>query len=63
MLQVVLLAPLLIGKTPTLLPMLLLILSPGQNFLHNSKLPYSCWPDENKEEGISVTEARQHVSQ
>jgi hypothetical protein len=26
------------------------------------KLPYSCWPDENKEEGISITEARQHVS-
>jgi hypothetical protein len=37
MLQVVLLAPLLIGGTPTLLPMMLLILLPGQNFLHSSE--------------------------
>jgi hypothetical protein len=52
MLQVISLAPLLIGGTPTLLPMLLPILLPGQNLLHNSE-----------EEGIPVTEARQHVIQ
>jgi hypothetical protein len=27
------------------------------------KLPYSYWPDENKEEGIPTTKASQHVSQ
>jgi hypothetical protein len=37
MLRVVLLAPLLIGGTPTLLPMMLPILLPGQNLLHNSE--------------------------
>jgi hypothetical protein len=26
------------------------------------KLPYSCWTDEDKEEGIPITEARQHIS-
>jgi hypothetical protein len=35
MCQVVSLASLLIGETPTVLPMLLLTLSLGQNFLHN----------------------------
>jgi hypothetical protein len=37
MLRVVLLAPLLTGGTPTVLPMLLLILSPRQNLLRNSE--------------------------
>jgi hypothetical protein len=37
MLPVVLLAPLLIGGTPTLLPMMLLILLPEQNLLHSSE--------------------------
>jgi hypothetical protein len=37
MLQVVSLAPLLIGGTPTLLPMMLPILLPGQNLLHSSE--------------------------
>jgi hypothetical protein len=64
MLLVVSLAPLLIGGTPTLLPMMLPILLPGQNLLQVQKLPYSCWTcwtDENQE-GILITEARQHVS-
>jgi hypothetical protein len=37
MLQVILLAPLLIGGTPTPLPMMLPILLPRQNLLHSSK--------------------------
>jgi hypothetical protein len=37
MLRVVLLAPLLTGGTPTMLPMLLLILLPEQNLLHSSE--------------------------
>jgi hypothetical protein len=37
MLLVVLLAPLLIGGTPTLLPMMLPIISPRQSLLHNSE--------------------------
>jgi hypothetical protein len=63
MLRVVLLAPLLIGGTLILLPMLLLILSPGQNLLHNLETTIFLLANENKEEGISITKARQHVSQ
>jgi hypothetical protein len=37
MLQVVSVAPLMIGGTPTVMPMLLSTLLPGQNFLHNSR--------------------------
>jgi hypothetical protein len=36
MLRVVSVAPLLIDGTPTMMPMLLSTLLPGQNFLHNS---------------------------
>jgi hypothetical protein len=61
--RVVSLAPLLIGGTPTVLPMLLLTLLPGQIFYTIRKLSYSCWLDENKEEGILITQARQYDSE
>jgi hypothetical protein len=59
MLLVILLALLLIGGILTLLPMMLPTLSPGRIHYTVQKLPHSCWTDEDKEEGISITEARQ----
>jgi hypothetical protein len=35
----------------------------GRIFYTFQELSYSCWPDENKEEGILITQARQYDSE